>query len=221
MNDVPGFVRVWDPFVRMAHWIVVVTFAIAYFTEEDFLTPHVWAGYLLGITVMLRILWGFIGPPHARFSDFLYRPGTVIHYLYELVTRRAARYLGHSPGGGAMVLALWVVLLATVWSGLMVYAIKDHAGPLAGMVAVNQTLEIPILPDPVRMARGKESEAEDEADQGVKGGAEEQWEELHEFFANVALILVLFHIAGVLLASYVHHENLIKAMFTGTKRTQE
>src|SRR5512144_2703261 len=193
MNEVPRFIRVWDPFVRMAHWIVVVTFTIVYLTEEDLLTPHVWAGYILGVTVVLRILWGFIGPPHARFSDFIYRPGTVIHYLYDLVTRRAARYLGHSPGGGAMVLALWVVLLATVWSGLMVYAIKDNAGPLAGMVAANQIRETPILPDPVPVATGKESKAEAEGGDDGKGGAGEPWEEIHEFLANLALILVLFH----------------------------
>jgi len=219
MNEMPRFVRVWDPVVRISHWVVVVTFTIAYFTEEDLLTPHVWAGYLLGVTVVLRILWGFIGSPHARFSDFLYRPGTVIHYLYGLMTRRTERYLGHSPGGGAMVLALWVVLVATVWSGLMVYAVKDKAGPLAGMVATNQTLETPILPAPVPVATGKESKAEDEGGDDGKGGAGESWEEIHEVLANVALILVLFHIAGVLLASYVHHENLIKAMFTGAKRT--
>jgi cytochrome b len=190
-------VRVWDAFIRVAHWLLVVGFFTAYLTEDDWLSAHVWAGYVVGSVVLLRVVWGFVGPEYARFGNFAYGPAKVIRYLGALLRGRAERYLGHSPAGGAMVLLLLVSLAGTVWSGLTVYAYDSGAGPLA-----------PLLASESAVAEGAEPIAQ---------VAEEFWEEVHEVFANFTLLLVALHIGGVLLASYVHRENLVRAMVTGNK----
>ena len=49
---------------------------------------------------------------------------------------------------------------------------------------------------------------------------EEFWEEIHEFFANFTILLVILHIAGVYISGYLHKENLVKAMITGKKEQE-
>lgn len=209
-------VYVWDPLVRIGHWTIVSTFTICYLTEDDLLSLHVWSGYLLGAVLVLRILWGLVGTRHARFRDFLYRPATVARYLRDLVSLQSKRYIGHTPAGGVMIVLLLISLAATTWTGLMVYALEENAGPLASMVA-----ERPARPGGVAGVPAARANHDKEAQTAGEGSDPEKiWEERHEFFANLTLVLVFLHVAGVLLASYAHRENLVKAMFTGWKRRE-
>jgi cytochrome b len=73
---------------------------------------------------------GFVGPRHARFSDLVRGPIVALVYLRDLLYGRARRYLGHSPAGGAMVIAHLVCLTATVTTGLVAYGEQGN-GPLA------------------------------------------------------------------------------------------
>lgn len=181
-------VSVWDPLVRSFHWLLVAGFFTAYFSEDDFMTLHAWAGYLVLSLLAFRIAWGFVGPRHARFSDFVASPWRALRYLGRLFTGRAPRHLGHNPAGGLMIVALLIGLILTGATGLVVYGVEEHAGPLAAYVAHWSR------------STGK------------------AFEEVHEFLANGVLLLVFVHVAGVLMESLLHRENLVKAMWTGEKR---
>ena len=215
MNTPDNAIKVWDPIVRIGHWALVITFFTAYLTEDDFLTQHIWAGYAVGIIVCVRLLWGIVGTRYARFVGFVRSPAETIRYIGDLAANRAERYVGHNPAGGAMVVALLLSISGTVGSGLMVYAIEEDAGPLAGWVAnYNAPASLPSLTSIAyadTVARGDDVEHEDNV-------FEEFWEEAHEILANFTLLLVGLHIAGVLFSSYAHKENLIRGMITGWKR---
>jgi cytochrome b len=120
-----------DPLVRFGHWALVAAFAVAYLSAEEEaggLDPlHVWGGYVVGALVVLRVVWG---PRHARFSDVVRSPIVALAYFRDLLYGRARRYVGHSPAGGAMVIALLLCLAATVATGLMAYG-EEGKGPLA------------------------------------------------------------------------------------------
>lgn len=212
-NDLTKTVKVWDPLVRIGHWTLVIAFFTAYFTEDDFMTQHTWAGYIVGSIVLLRIVWGFIGSKHAKFSDFIYSPKAVFNYLIGLLKRKPQHYVGHNPAGGAMVMALLLSLSATVFTGLTLYAVEENAGPFAGIVSTSEPSATPI-------AIVSSAYADDDKDKGAMGvnkDSGEFWEDLHEFFANLTLLLVALHVSGVLLSSYIDKENLIKGMMTGRK----
>lgn len=181
-------VNVWDPFVRIFHWSLVLAFTVAYVTEEDLMDIHSLAGYVVLGLLALRLVWGFIGPRYARFSDFAYSVSTIRGFLTDTLHQRAKRYLGHNPAGGAMIFLLLASLLITSFTGLGIYAAAEQAGPLAGLLTNSSEF------------------------------TKEALEETHEFFANFTLFLVLVHIAGVIVESFIHRENLAKAMVTGHKR---
>lgn len=222
MKNKKESVKVWEPLIRIGHWTLVIAFFTAYLTEDDLMPVHVWAGYIVGGYLVMRIVWGFIGGKYVRFSHFVYSPARIVAYLKNLVARKPQHYIGHNPAGGAMVIALLLSLTGTAVTGMKLYAVEDNKGPFALSAQQVQTQLQSVAVISAAKAEGANDEDEDESQSAdinreVDKQSEEFWEELHEFFANLTLLLVFFHIVGVIVSGYVDKEKLVKAMLTGKK----
>ena len=113
----PDEVRVWDPFVRIFHWGLVACIALNEFVVDDGERVHQWIGYAASALVLARIVWGFVGTRHARFSDFWPTPARLRAHLADLLAGRHGAQAGHNPLGALMMLALLAVVLALGASG--------------------------------------------------------------------------------------------------------
>ena len=113
-------VKVWDLPLRLFHWLLVFFFCVSWITGvmRDF-KLHFISGYILLTLIIFRIIWGFTGSTHARFSDFVKGPKTVIAYVRRMLAKAPSNDIGHNPLGGWSVLALLVALLVQIGSGLM------------------------------------------------------------------------------------------------------
>ncbi len=205
-------IRVWDPFVRVFHWSLVTCFFVAYLSGEEEGMVHIYSGYAVIGLVLARLVWGFIGTRYARFSAFLYAPASLIRYLKDFASGRPEHYNGHNPAAAWMIFTLLFCLVLTSLSGLKVYGIEGY-GPMASLPSATDSVSWD-----ARIIRDARASENHENDQGHEHEDEEEmWEEIHEFFANLTLLLVVVHVAGAIAASRVHKENLVKAMITGNK----
>ncbi|CAG0995480.1 putative Ni/Fe-hydrogenase 1 B-type cytochrome subunit [Methylophilaceae bacterium] len=169
---------VWDRFVRSFHWLLVLAFAVAFYTHESEWDRniHIMSGYLAGILILSRIVWGFKAKGYANFHSFPPDLLSGMKYLQLILTGHAPRYIGHNPTGGLVIYAMLAIGALTI---------------LTGIVVLNDAL---FWVDPSGM------------------------DTLHDVFAWTWLVLVIGHILGVLLESYLHEENLIQSMLTGYKQ---
>lgn len=168
-----GKIRVWDLPVRLFHWLLAGSFAVAYLVaeSEQLRGLHVILGYTATGLILLRIVWGFLGSHFARFGSFAFSPRATVEYLRSLRTKQPQHFLGHNPAGSY---AIYAILLAGLATGV------------TGYLTLNEI-----------------------------GG--ESAEDVHEVCANVWLALVIIHLAGVAVESWIHRENLVRAMITGYK----
>ena len=205
-------ILVWDILVRLFHWFLVICFAVAYLTAEESEQWHAYFGYAVLGLISFRMVWGVVGTRYARFSDFVYAPRAVYKYLRSLLEKKPEHYIGHNPAGGWMIVAVLLSLFVVTISGLQVYAIEEGRGPLASGAAN----EIAVI----SAAYADEDDSRQAGERGKGRGRHKEniWEEVHEVSANLILILIFLHIAGAIVASRLHRENLVKSMITGKKK---
>lgn len=112
-------VKVWDPVVRIFHWTVVAGCVLDLFVVEDGEFAHRAIGYTVAGALAIRLVWGFVGTPHARFKSFVPGFGALKRYVAALSHGREPRTLGHNPAGAVMMLALMALLAGVSATGWM------------------------------------------------------------------------------------------------------
>lgn len=110
---------VWDRFVRVFHWTLVACVLLNYFALEEGEGPHEWVGYLASALVVARVVWGFVGSRHARFSDFFPTPARVFAHLRSMRSGQWPHHPGHNPLGALMILLLMGLVLSLGLTGWM------------------------------------------------------------------------------------------------------
>lgn len=190
--------RRWDPLVKLTHWsVALAVLANAVFTEGGS-SPHVWVGYALAGILVLRLLWGLVGPVEARFRSFPPSPARAVAHMREIAAGKTTAHRSHNPLGALMVYAIWGTLLVIIGSGI----------GMAGLPSARDTERPAVAAGQVAGER-EGGEAEDgEREEGPLG-------EVHEAAANLLYGLILLHLGGVVFESRRQRRNLALAMLPG------
>ena len=182
-------VRIWDLPIRLFHWLLVASIAVASVTgwllPASWLQLHLIAGTVIGCLVLWRIVWGFTGTRYSRFRSFAFSPRATVAHLKDLNDGKASREAGHNPLGALMVIALLGSISTIVLTGVAVLGGQFKQGPMKAFVNFSSAMN---------------------------------YREIHSVVAVALLVLIGGHLAGVIFESWRTRENLAAAMVTGKKR---
>lgn len=117
MNTPP--LRLWDPVVRLFHWSLAGAFLANYFFTEEGENWHRWLGYYAVAWLAIRLLWGFVGSPAARWADFWPTRARLTEHLKALVSGRDYHRMGHSPLGGLVMIGMMLLMFGLGVTGFL------------------------------------------------------------------------------------------------------
>jgi cytochrome b len=133
-------VRVWDLPTRLFHWLLMAAVIGSFVSVKMGGNAMIWHGrfgYMVLTLLIFRLVWGFIGPVHARFLHFVKGPRTIIATLKG----HAPPVAGHNPLGALSVVAMLALLLAQAVLGLFTSDEIFYDGPFVKQVS-NATVEV-------------------------------------------------------------------------------
>jgi len=195
----------WDPIVRVTHWGIALAIPLNGLITEDGEQIHVWVGYAALALLVLRLVWGLFGTEEARFSSFPPSIKNAKSHFSDLMTGKVHKHKSHNPLGALMAYALWGTLFVVIATGIAM-----HGSPF-----VSQSAQVTVT-NPVVYYVSSDGYEHHDDDEHEDHDGDEVMEEIHEFFANLLLILAACHIGGVALESMLSRRNLVRAMISGT-----
>ena len=98
---------VWDWPLRLFHWALAVTVIGAWLSGQfggyDWQDAHSYFGFTALGLLIFRVVWGFVGPRHARFSALAPRVGAALSISCALCAMQRWRL----DRGACHVLVSW------------------------------------------------------------------------------------------------------------------
>lgn len=229
MNKTKTLTYVWPRSVRLFHWINVITISLLIvigliiFNSKTLgvtvdakillKTIHVSIGYIFTINLIIRLVMGFIGSSNEKWSHTLPFMKGYKKELTEFKRSPQQAYKGHNPLGKLMVLALLIAMTIQMATGLILAGTDIYYPPLgqhfAKSIAVDETQLDAIKP------------------YSKVNVDDERYKQLREFRSPIItthvyafyalLVLIPFHILGVIIGERREKSGLVSAMINGYK----
>ncbi|WNO59925.1 cytochrome b/b6 domain-containing protein [Rheinheimera sp. MMS21-TC3] len=122
------YLLIWDPLVRVCHWILVLAFTLNYFLLEPGSNPHQVFGYIALTTILVRIVWATITTNYASFKHLnLHYKNFALHYSH-LRSRNIPSQSGHNPIGWLMIISTWLLVIGLATTGFILEEIDYFFG---------------------------------------------------------------------------------------------
>ena len=205
-RTMPAPPALWDPVVRVTHWGIAVSVLANGALDEGGSLVHVSLGWLVLALLVLRLVWGVLGPREARFSAFPPNPVAALRHLRQLASGKVRHYPSHNPAGAMMAYAFWACLGLVTVTGLVM------TGGATPMQVADEKAAV-ASGDWSALIRESDGESSD-GDNSLRHTAEE----VHEVVANLLLILAALHVAGVFVEARAMRRDLVAPMVLGTRR---
>jgi len=206
--------RRWDPLVRITHWGIVAAIIVNALVVEEGSAIHIWVGYGLAALLALRLLWGLIGPPEARFSAFPPSPSRALAHVREIASGTRTTHASHNPLGALMAYAIWGCLAVIIATGMAMA--PPSAAPWANLED-KEHVEAGVQASTPVAAEREEGRETGESGEGEEGPLTE----IHEVAVNLLYLLIALHLAGVIFETRRSGRQIVTAMLpwpTGSKR---
>ena len=131
--------KVYDPALRLIHlwnglailFLIITVWISDLFDkgvgENTLWQIHIFIGYALVVGIVARLVWGLVGPSHARYSD-MWHPAAWWNAVRHFNLTTKPRF-GHNTLASAVYLLVYLLLIAMAVSGLGLAAIEHSMGP--------------------------------------------------------------------------------------------
>jgi cytochrome b len=192
VNKKEGKVFVWPISTRIIHWIIATSFIGSFITSfyENYLHIHVALGWIFGVMLGYRILWGFIGPRYATFNTFKLSFSELVWYFKEKIIDRWREIpAGHNPASSWFTILVLTVGSVITTSGLFLYGIQEAKG-IFSFLNSDYYMYMNII------------------------------DEIHKYASYFLAVWAVIHISGVLVEQFYHKTNMLFAMITGYKKAK-